>query len=108
MKESVYDLYGIRCCSLERAKAVVEESLQLQLQPHESGYHCGDYFRLGDVGVEHFVLQKNFDELEAEWTDPEHKSYPFLLYVNETERADEIALSMEGRDEVELLKRQRL
>ena len=30
------------------------------------------YYRQGDIGDEHSILQKNYDEVEGEWTEPAH------------------------------------
>ena len=61
---------------------------------HESGYHCGSYYRLGDVGTEHFILQRNHDTFENEWTESDFKEKIFLLYINETSRSEEIAAAL--------------
>lgn len=103
-----YDLYGLNVDSLEDARVLVESALSIELVPHESGYHCGAYFRLGNVGREHFVVQKNFDDSDGEWTVPEHKDRPFLLYVNETDRAETIGSLLAGRAGVSLLLRKEL
>lgn len=104
----VYDLYGIVCQDLEEARAKVEAVLGVPLVAHESGYHCGEYYRYKDVGEEHFVLQRNFDSVEAEWTDPSRQDKPFLLYVNETSRSAELRESLEQVGGVELLKHQEI
>ena len=85
---SSYLLFGIESDDLHGARARLEQVLQVRLDLHESGYRCGEYYRLGDAGSEHFILQKNFDDAESEWTDPDSKDCGLLLYVNETERAD--------------------
>lgn len=103
MNRKTYSLYGIEHCSLDDAKTLVEKSLGVALQAHESSYYCGDYYRHGSTGEEHFVLQSNFDEHEGEWTAPEHTTFPVLLYVNESERPDEIAVMLERLDQVTLL-----
>ena len=75
---------------------------------HESGYHCGDYFRLGDTGAEHFILQQNYDSFENEWTEPEHQRIKFLLYVNETLRSEAIAAAFASEAGIELIRHQEL
>ena len=108
MNEKVYELYGTAIASLERARSVVEEAVQIRLEPHESGYRCGNYYRFGDVGDEHFILQLNFDEIDGEWTEPEHTEYPLILYVNESERSDQIAEQLGNQSLFKLLRRQEL
>jgi len=61
---------------------------------HDSGYHCGEYYRSGDVGGEHFILQRNYDEAECEWTEPSHSRFALLFYANETDRASEITVAL--------------
>lgn len=63
---------------------------------HESGYRGGEYYRLGDVGGEHFILQKNFDEVDGEWTEPTWRECRLLFYANETERAGFIRAALVG------------
>lgn len=80
-----YDLYGyISDNRIGIAREAVEAALGRSLKLHESSHHCGDYFRLGDLGSEHFILQRNYDEHEKEWTEKLHSKFPLLLYVNET------------------------
>lgn len=103
-----YDLYGIRVDDLETARAVVEDALRIKLNPHESSYHCGDYYRVGDAGAEHIVLQRNHDDLEKEWTEEGFKEFPVLLYVNETDRAADIENALARMPAVSLLRRESL
>lgn len=103
-----YDLYGLSCRNLEEAKARVEPALGVTLIAHESGYHCGDYYRYKDVGEEHFILQRNFDDLEGEWTEPANQDQPLLLYVNETDRSAELRDALEQVDGVVRLRHQDL
>jgi hypothetical protein len=90
MMSNRYDLYGIAARSLEEARTLVAEALGFSFILHESGYHCGAYYRAGALDGEHFILQKNRDEEDDEWAEPEHQGLPFLLYVNDTERGDHI------------------
>lgn len=85
-----FDLYEIRAKSLERARKAVESALEINLYEHESSYHGGIYYRLNDVGQEHFILQKNFDPFEDDWFEIDFKDAQILLYVNMTERSKEI------------------
>jgi hypothetical protein len=58
--ESVYDLYGISLGTLEGARQAIQKALGMTLKAHESSYRGGKYFRLHDVGREHFILQRNY------------------------------------------------
>ena len=89
-----YILFGLRNRSIDDARTEIEAALRIQMDPHESGYHCGAYFRLGRVGAEHFILQKNYDDFEREWTEPDHKKYEVLFYANETTRGKEIVSAL--------------
>src|SRR5689334_6793888 len=82
-----YLLFGIAGNDLEAARARVEHVLGIKMELHDSGYRRGDYYRLGDVGGEQFILQRNFDEAEGEWTEPGCKEFGLLLYANETGNA---------------------
>ena len=101
---ATYDLYGLIVASLEEAKTLIEKALGISLAAHESGYHCGAYYRSGDVGAEHFILQRNRDATEGEWAESDHSDAPFLLYVNETQRAAELRELLDGAANVRLLR----
>ncbi|MCY0964168.1 hypothetical protein [Parathalassolituus penaei] len=103
-----YDIYGIDCESLSIARAAVEALLDIIMIAHESGYRCGRYYRLNDVGQEHIVLQNNYDEYDDEWTEEKYVDYPFLLYINETLRSSEIANFLQDDKRIVLLKHQEL
>ena len=59
----------------------------ISMQLHDSMYLGGDYYRAESSGGEYFELLHNFNSFEDEWTEPDHKTATFLLYVNETQRA---------------------
>jgi len=103
-----YDLYGIECADIGVARAIVEGALKITLVAHESGYRCGEYFRYKDVGDEHFILQKNYDEFEDEWTEESFSQYPQLLYVNETTRSEELGKFLQSDERVSLLRHQEI
>ncbi|MDP5210940.1 hypothetical protein [Microbulbifer sp. 2205BS26-8] len=87
MIQKSYDLYGVDCESLDAAKTLIEALFNIVMVAHESGLHCGEYYRLYDVGQEHFILQNNYDDFEDEWTEEAFSKYPVLFYVNETDRS---------------------
>lgn len=91
-----YLLFGIEGDDLHGALGVVESALGIKMELHESGYRCGEYYRLGDVGDEHFILQKNFDDVEDEWTEPACRECGLLFYANETDRAGFICSALAG------------
>ena len=89
-----YMLFGFPDEDLQTTREAVEAALGIRMVLHESSYRCGDYFRSGDVGSEHFILQKNFDDVEGEWMDPTFPDCGILLYANETNRGPEIRDAM--------------
>ncbi|MCO7227506.1 hypothetical protein [Pleionea sp. CnH1-48] len=95
MTLKAYDLYGFNSADLDVAKELLNKELNIELQAHESRYHCGEYFRFKDVGEEHFILQKNHDDFENEWTEESFSQYPVLLYVNEAERSEKVKALLE-------------
>jgi hypothetical protein len=98
-----YDLYGIAGESLDAARDKVSDAIGIAFVAHESGY-LGQYYRHRDVGEEHFILQSNFDSVEAEWTEPDRRDLPFLLYVNETSRSHELRRKLQSVGGIELLR----
>jgi len=101
-----YLLFGIEGDDMHGARSRLERALGIRMELHESGYRCGEYYRLGDVGNEHFILQKNFDEFEGEWTEPSCLECGLLFYANETDRAALICAAV-ARD-ARLISRQEL
>ena len=84
------DLYGIKGDSVGGVRKNIEGALGVEFMLHESDYLGGDYYRHGTLGEEHFILQRNFDDVDKEWTEEEFEEYDILFYVNETTRAQEI------------------
>jgi len=101
-----YDLYGYEGdFNLEQISSTIEELLGVDLTKHESSFHCGEYYRLGQDGTENFVLQKNYDDFENEWTEEEYSEFPSILYVNETDRAEIIEQKLTSHERIKLLRR---
>lgn len=104
-----YDLYGFKDAHLEVAQAAVEQALTIKFNPHESLYLGGEYYRFGNVGEEEFILQKNFNSFEQEWTEAEFQEMSVLLYVNATKRSEEIESKLTSSiGGISLLKRESL
>jgi hypothetical protein len=83
-----YLLFGIASGDLHDARCALECALGIKMHLHESGYRCGEYYRLGDVGGAHFILQKNFDGVEGEWMEPAFREFGLLFYANEIDRPE--------------------
>jgi hypothetical protein len=106
MNMATFDLYGLQSSSLEAACDTIEAVLGIKLVAHESGYHGGAYYRLGQAGSEHFILQCNYDSFDDEWAEPESREQAYLLYVNETGRAQDLERRLVGAGR--LLRREEL
>jgi hypothetical protein len=103
-----YTLYGCTDQDIESARQIIQDTFGILLKAHESSYHCGAYYRFGDIGKEHFILQYNYDNLEQEWTENAFQIYPLLLYVNETARAEDLESKLTSNQKFKLLKREQL
>jgi hypothetical protein len=103
-----YDLYGSDVQDIELARQIIADAVLVKLIAHESSYHCGDYYRSGDIGSEHFMLQRNFDEHENEWTEQDFKTFPLLLYINETIRSEYFENKLVLDKRFKLLRREQL
>ncbi len=99
-----YYLFGIREDNLDKAKKLVADVLGIEFSLHDSTYMCGDYFLAEDVGGGSFVLQKNFDPSDGEWTERKFKDFPILLYVNECQLTREIQERLESEPLVQLVR----
>ncbi len=87
MEKKIFDTYGINSDSLAEAKCMVENALNLSLESHESSYWGGEYFRAIAEKDEEFQLIANWDDSEKEWISPKFQEYPFILFVNRTQRS---------------------
>jgi hypothetical protein len=83
-----FDLYGLRNATLEDARLEVERAIGTAFAEHESSYHGGVYYRLGQPGAEQLILKRNFDKREDGWAESQFKEYPFLLYVSGSTRTE--------------------
>ena len=84
-----HDLYGLDHNDLEQARRDLEAVLGLSFEVRESSYH-GDYYGTWAPGKESFMLKRNIDLLDGEALEAEHPEMPLLLYVEYTDRADEL------------------
>jgi hypothetical protein len=87
---STFDLYGLGFSSLDAARDAIEQTLRITMSPHESSYRGGDYYAFGEDVTENLILQRNYDDISDEWTLPNSKESTYLLYVNNTQRAEEL------------------
>ena len=101
-----YDLYGSRSGTLEELRAAVESVLGVEFVAHRSDY-VGDYYKTAGFVGETIAIQPNHlaEGDEAEVLEPEFADRPVLVYVNDTERGDEIGVRLLDIPGLELLRR---
>lgn len=104
-----YDIYGQESSDFKMLLIAIERALSIQFEVHQSYYRGGEYYKfVGDDG-ENFILQKNFNPIEAEWTERDFEEMGVILYVNETERSEKLEnLLTEAIPEIKLLKRRQI
>jgi hypothetical protein len=89
-----FDLYGFNKGDIQTLAAELGAHLNVSFAPHDSSYRGGEYFRASGRNKEDFILQQNFDALknaaDDAYAEPSFKEYKIMLYVSESDRADEI------------------
>lgn len=86
-----YDVYGVKSKKFEPVIQVLEKNLGIKFKPHDSIYHGGRYYRSGKAkGDENFVVKKNFNPIDQEWEEEDFRQMDLLLFVNNTDRGDEL------------------
>jgi hypothetical protein len=88
-------LFGLTATELDDGRAMVEGAVGLRMELHDSSFYGGDYFRGRGPGDEELILRYNYDDLDDEWTEPDHAQYPLLLLID-TPRAAELQRALEG------------
>jgi hypothetical protein len=99
-----FDLYGFNTDDLEAARLAVEQALGIKLVAHESLYF-GDYYRLGRSLEEQFILRRNIDPFDSEPAELKFPQARILLYVDGTERPEEIETLLANVPDIVLLRR---
>jgi hypothetical protein len=90
------DLYGSTSRDLETVKTAVEDALGCRLEPHESTYQGGDYYRADLISGESIVVKKNIDPFDGKPVETKFPRYPILVYVNHTSRSSDIQSAFRG------------
>jgi hypothetical protein len=105
----VYDLYGSCSVPLEELRDAVESMLGVEFSPHRSDY-VGDYYKTAGFVGETIAIQPNYLDGgdEDEVLEPAFADRPVLLYVNETDRGDEIRGLLAGIAGLDFLRRKTL
>ena len=85
-----YDLYGTRDMTIDELRVGAASALEVSFSARESS-STGPYYK-ADLGDENFAIYVNFKDprYEDEILRPQFADYPVLLFVNRTERADEL------------------
>ena len=84
-----YDIYGFGTDDMDAVRCAIEEALGIHFEEHESSY-LGIYFLFGDPGEEQLRLQRNIDPFDGEAAEQNFPETPLLLYVDHTQRCEEI------------------
>ena len=87
---TIYDLYGYLTTGIEEAKNVLETTLDIKFESHDSAYQGGEYFKSGKSADEHFVLKRNLDLFDNEPAEMSFIDYLVLFYVNNTSRSTDL------------------
>jgi hypothetical protein len=78
---STEDLYGLRTDDLEAARVVAERVLGVTLEPRNSSYYGGDYYRKRSDNADDVILQINNDGEADGWAEPDYREFGVLLRV---------------------------
>ena len=83
-----FDAYGFKKVPRETVAGIVADALGVHFEDHDSLY-WGDC-KVATVGAETFRVFSNYNVFENEWFENENRDCAVLLYIEATERADEI------------------
>lgn len=97
---SIFDLYGVLASGLADAKSRVEEITGICLDACESSYHGGAYWRYDNPTIGGIILQPNWDETDLEWTEETFQEYPYLLYVSQIGRDNNLKDLLDTQREI--------
>lgn len=91
------DVYSLPAADIDDARQWIEEAFVLQIEPHESDYHGGAYYRFTDRDSG-LVLQENFLDDDGERAERKFPDATILLYVNaEAAQAAEYAKRLKAK-----------
>lgn len=88
-----YDLYGFARDDLDAIRESVEDALGIRFAPHESSF-IGDYYLYEHDG-ECFTLRPNIDPIDNEPFERDFPTIGSLLFVERTDRAEEIERALQ-------------
>lgn len=85
---ATYDKYGSHI-DIESTKVKIEKCLGIKLEDRDSSYWGAYYISKNNTG-ESIKIIENMDPIDREPLDIEFSNYPVIIYVDETDRSDEI------------------
>src|SRR5262245_30460737 len=91
-----YDLFGLTDGRLDNVRPIVERALAIEFEPHESTF-LGDYYLATITTDENIQLRNNLDPVDGDPAELEFAQVSILIYVNGTDRADEIARALKSQ-----------
>jgi hypothetical protein len=96
---STEDLYGMKTDDLEEARILVEKTLAIELEPHNSSYHGGDYYSKKMENRDEILLQMNNDNdgEEGSWANEDYKDFGILLQVYSPEHGDDYKKALSSK-----------
>jgi len=83
------DVYGIRATSIDDARDLIGNALQLRFVAHESSY-IGDYYLAEGREGESFKIRSNLDPLDDLHEFLDFPDNAILLLVEDTRRSSEL------------------
>ena len=99
------DQYGFPESELEAARVVVQRVLGIALTKHHTIYR-GEHYACDGCGAETFLLQANWEALDAELMEEQVPDMRVLLYISGSERATQIERRLTAATAARLLARQ--
>ncbi len=85
-----YDIYGFKTYDLENVASQLCHLVGLLFVSRRCPF-LGRNYQAGDLRAENFDLLHNHPgEADTDWLEPRFKQYGCILYVNRTQRAEEI------------------
>jgi hypothetical protein len=101
-----YDTYGFADKDIQTISEVISNTLGITWKLHDSLYK-GEYYLAGKIEQENLELGFNYVAGIDDWKESESKEYPVLLYVNKSQRWQEIEKFLLGafNEKISLLRR---
>lgn len=91
---TTYDLYGFSSDDISEARNILENTLGILFEEHDSAYQGGDYFRCGTTAGENFILKRNVDPFDNDPAETNFPGFSILFYVNDTSRSVDLRETM--------------